>query len=111
MQKGDIILVRFPFTDLSSEKLRPALILSDESKSGDFILAFITTQLGQQEKHDILLSANYKDFQQTGLKKESILKLNKLTALNKRIILGKIGSLSSEVINQVNSNLKSLLKL
>ena len=111
MEKGDIVLIKFPFTDISSKKLRPALIITEESKFKDFILAFITTQSDQREKYDILLTTNFKDFQKTGLKKESILKLNKLTTLNKRMISGKIGSLTKELMNQVNNNLKDLFKI
>ena len=111
MKKGDIVLIKFPFTDFSSAKLRPALIITDESKSEDFILAFITTQLEQKEKYDVLLSIKFEDFQKTGLKKESILKLNKLTTLNKRMIVGKIGFLKGKLIDEVNNNLKSLFKI
>ena len=43
MKKGDIVLVKYPFTDFSSEKLRPALVLLPEDEEGDFLLAFITS--------------------------------------------------------------------
>ena len=111
MNKGDIVLVKFPFTDISSKKLRPALIITEESKFKDFILAFITTQFDQMEKYDMLLTADSKDFQKTGLKRESLLKLNKLTTLNKRMIVGKIGILTKELMNQVDNNLKGLFKI
>ncbi|MEK6823719.1 MAG: type II toxin-antitoxin system PemK/MazF family toxin [Nanoarchaeota archaeon] len=111
MNKGDIVLVKFPFTDISSKKLRPALIITEESKFKDFILAFITTQFDQMEKYDMLLTADSKDFQKTGLKRESLLKLNKLTTLNKRMIVGKIGILTKELMNQVDNNLKDLFKI
>ena len=42
MTKGDIILITFPFTDLSGSKLRPALVLAD--RSFDVTVCFITTQ-------------------------------------------------------------------
>ena len=43
MKKGDIVLVPFPFTDLTSEKNRPALVLLDHEE--DVTLAFITTKI------------------------------------------------------------------
>ncbi len=111
MQKGDIVLVRFPFTDLSSEKLRPALVLTEETKTGDVILAFITSQITQKEDIDILISESSDDFRQTGLKKESLIKLNKITTLNRRIIVGKIGKLSDADIIKVDAILKELFKI
>ncbi len=111
MEKGDIVLVRFPFSDIFSKKLRPALIMAEESKFKDIILAFITTQFDQKEKYDIILTADSKDFKKTGLKKESLLKLNKLTTLNRKMIVGKIGSLPKELMSQVDSNLRCLFKI
>jgi len=54
MAKGDIVLITFPFTDLSGNKLRPAVILAETSM--DFTVCFITTQIGWQEPTDILLT-------------------------------------------------------
>jgi mRNA interferase MazF len=45
-QRGDIVLVPFPFTDLSSTKKRPALIISNDevNVTGDFTVVMITSQ-------------------------------------------------------------------
>ena len=53
MAKGDIVLITFPFTDLSGSKLRPALILTESEL--DVTVSFITTQIGWREVTDILL--------------------------------------------------------
>lgn len=52
MAKGDIILIAFPFTDLSGSILRPAVILADNYE--DVTVTFITTQLKWQEPTDVL---------------------------------------------------------
>jgi mRNA interferase MazF len=63
MDKGDIILVKFPYTDFSGNKNRPALVLfSDEL---DVTVAFISTQLKWKEETDIVL----KPSMENGLKK------------------------------------------
>ncbi len=111
MKKGDIVLARFPFTDLSSEKLRPALVSVPENRNNDVVLAFITTQMDEEDVCDLLVSSKNPDFKKTGLKKDSLIKLNKLITLNKSIILGKIGQLSQKQIEETDKNLKQLLKI
>jgi len=60
MQKGDVILIIFPFTDLSGNKLRPALVVAETPT-----VLFITTQLKWQEPTDVILSPDSKN----GIKK------------------------------------------
>ena len=82
MKKGDIVLVRYPFTDLSSEKLRPALVLLAEDEEGDFLLAFITSAVIRKSTFDITLQKG-----KTGLLKDSTLRLKKIMTVHKSLIL------------------------
>lgn len=45
LQRGDIVSAWFPFADLSLQKLRPALVLNENTDQGDVILAFISTHI------------------------------------------------------------------
>ena len=63
MNKGDIVLIPFPFTDLSGIKNRPALILVDGEV--DITVSFITTQLKWQEDSDVRIEPT----QTNGLKR------------------------------------------
>ncbi len=63
MIKGDIVLIPFPYTDLSGNKLRPSVILAQTTL--DPTVCFITTQIAWQETTDVLLNAN----SASGLKK------------------------------------------
>lgn len=105
MVKGDIILINFPFTDLSGNKLRPAIILI-QSKL-DLTVCFVSTQLFFKEPTDILLKPTYTN----GIKKESIVRVSKIATLDKKLALGKIGSLNNHEMNELNLNLKLLLQL
>ncbi len=105
MKKGDIILLSFPFTDLKGQKVRPALILM--VSESDVIVAFITTQFKWQNQFDILLEAD----KINGLKRNSLVRLSKITTLDKELILGKLGYLDNNYIQLVNKNLFMLLNL
>ena len=105
MEKGDIVLIPFPFTDLKGNKNRPALVLINSDL--DITLAFISTQLMWKEDTDILL----KPSKNNGLKKVSLLRLAKLATIDKSLVLGRIGRMDANDIKHVNINLIKLLKL
>lgn len=105
MKKGDVVLLSFPFTDLKGKKIRPALVLVVSDL--DVIVAFITTQFKWQNPYDILLEPN--DF--NGLKKTSLVRLSKITTIDKDLILGKLGELDSLDMQIININIIKILNL
>lgn len=93
---GDIVLVPFPFTDLTSSKLRPALIVSkDGGHRDDVIVCFITSNLDQARDGTSLF---LEKGTQTGLKVRSAVKLHRIATLKKSIIIGKLGSVEKQVL-------------
>jgi len=105
MEKGDVVLIPFPFTDLKGNKNRPALVLI--SGSLDITVSFISTQLKWKEEYDIEL----KPSSANGLKKDSLLRLSKLATIDKELALGKLGTISKADMVIVNQNLRNLLQL
>ncbi len=105
MQKGDIVLIPFPFTDLKGSKNRPALVLIDNSQ--DVTLAFVSTQMKWKEATDVVLLPSIDN----GLKKESLLRLSKIATIDKALVLGKIGSVHNSTIKEINSSLIELFQL
>jgi len=105
MNKGDIVLIPFPFTDLSGIKNRPALILADGEV--DVTVSFITTQLKWQEDFDVKIEPS----QTNGLKKTSLIRLSKLATIDKDLVIGKLGNLSQEELTSVDKNLVKIFKL
>src|SRR3989344_1279757 len=106
MEKGTIVLVRVPFTDHSSEKLRPALIISTNNKR-DVCVAFISSVIPtNQEETDCVIRKKDEDFISTGLKKDSVFRMNKIATVDKEIIIGKLGKISKEFQSKLDKKLK-----
>ena len=105
MVKGDIVLINFPFTDLSGSKLRPAVILA--STHYDLTVSFITTQIGWQEPTDLNLIPSLLN----GIKKPSLLRTGKIATLDRTLAKGLLGRLTKDEITNLNNKLKTLLQL
>jgi len=113
MVRGTIILTLFPFTDLTSIKRRPAVVVSKHSKhKSDVIVAFISSVIPNElSETDLLFDSNRKDFQYSGLKKKSLIKLDKLLTLNKSIFTGELGVVNTDTLTEIDKRLKIALDL
>ena len=92
---GDIVLLKFPFTDGKSYKKRPALIINDFG-DGDVIVCRITSQI-YKTQNDIYIE-NWENF---GLKLPSVIRVHKLATLEKdtvEIIMGQIDNVIKEKV-------------
>lgn len=88
MKKGNVILAPFYFTDFTRYKLRLSLIVScGQSNPDDYIVAFISTILPNHSIHEthFIINSNESFFTNTGLKKTSLLKCDKLMTINQSI--------------------------
>ncbi len=108
--KGKIVLVPFPFTDLTASKLRPALVLYEGDK--DVIVAFISSKIpSEPSKADVLITKNHSAFKNAGLKVDSAIKLDKIATVLKDLIVGEIGELNEELRKEVNQKTKKVLEI
>ncbi|MCA6421694.1 MAG: type II toxin-antitoxin system PemK/MazF family toxin [Flavobacterium sp.] len=105
MAKGDIVLITFPFTNLSGSKLRPAIVLTETSL--DSTVCFITSQINWQEQTDVVLFPN----DQNGIKKQSLVRTSKIATIDKNLVQGLLGVLSANEITELNNKLKILFQL
>lgn len=105
MSKGDIVLIPFPFTNLAGTKLRPALVLIENTL--DVTVSFITTQLQWMEPTDIILQPQTGN----GIKKTSLVRLSKIATIDKSLIVGTIGNINQTQLTEVNLNLKILFQI
>jgi len=105
MPKGNIVLIPFPYTDLSGSKLRPALILAETPL--DVTVSFITTQLQWQELTDIILQPSHI----SGIKKISLIRLSKIATITKALVTGKIGTINQTQLADLNQKLKIIFQV
>ena len=104
-KRGDIVLVSFPFTDLSSSKRRPALVVSPDSfndAGSDLVLAAVTSQIS--EEATLIIVAD--DCVGGTLPKTSALKPTKLFTIHSTLVLRKICALRREKLDAVLDDLR-----
>jgi mRNA interferase MazF len=94
---GAIVLVRFPFSDLSQSKLRPAIVLADAGR-GDWVLCQITSN-PYSDTQAIMLSDE--SFRQGGLQRTSYARPAKLFTANHELMVAEVGVLTVEALRQV----------
>ncbi len=105
MTRGDIILIPFPFSDLSGQKVRPSLVLYADKDDRDMIVAFFTSNIITRGKYDLVVKAT----KWNNLKVESILRLVKLATIEKKMALGLLGKIEDEYMAMVHKNLHEIL--
>ncbi len=94
---GAIVLVPFPFTDLSATKVRPALVVSKSGRvSRDVVVCFITSRIEKDVPHALALQASGK----SGLKVPSLVRFDKIATLDRGIILGELGRVDGAVLRK-----------
>ena len=95
--RGDVVVVPFPFSDLSDYKKRPALIVA-ELEGDDRILCQITSQQFR-DRHAVTIDDS--SFKEGALQKISYVRPNRLFTADSRIVLYRVGCLKSDKIEEV----------
>jgi mRNA interferase MazF len=104
--KGDVVVIPFPFSNLTGAKRRPAFVVTD-LPGDDIILCQITSA----EKPDsFVLSLTNKDFVSGSLPVDSFIRPNKIFTADKNLVLYKRGHLSEMKINEVINTIISLFQ-
>ena len=102
-RRGDVVLVPFPFTDLTSSKKRPAVVISPDSfnaQQQDLVVVAITSQLTDSDDA-VLLTAP--DFSAGSLPKTSIVRPTKLFTMHSTLIIKKVAVLNDLKLDEILS--------
>lgn len=109
LDRGTIVLVPFPYTDLKAKKVRPALVLTDKARNkseGELVLCGITSNL-RDSPASILIDQS--DMARGKLLKPSRIKVGKLLTVHASVIRKQVGQVKGEVLRQVWKELQALL--
>lgn len=104
--KGDVVIVPFPFSDLSAVKRRPALVVAI-LPGDDAILCQITSQSVRDES---ALPLQDSDFVQGGLKKPSNIRPNRLFTADCALIVGLAGRIKPDAMSKVTDAIVRMLR-
>lgn len=116
LARGDVVLVQFPFTDLSVAKLRPALVVG-RVEGDDVILAFMTSRVadgaapGSSQRNapnpaECPLGPHQPEFRATGLKRATLVRLNKIATVHRRLVERRLGRIGPKTERAVAAGLR-----
>ena len=103
--RGSVVLVPFPFSDLSRSKLRPAIVLASVGR-GDWILCQVTSKAyGDQDAIEI----RQEDFETGGLRLDSYARPGKLFTAHDSLLRAEAGRLSAPAFERVRAGVLTVL--
>jgi len=112
MIKYSVVLVPFPFDDLSYSKVRPSLCLTSEiGNFNQVIIAFISSKIPDDlTESDLIIKKNSNNWQSTGLTIDSVIRLHKMVTIPKSLIKRKLGRINNETALIVTEKVKQLFE-
>jgi mRNA interferase MazF len=105
--KGEVVVIPFPFSDLSGSKRRPALVLADLA-GDDILLCQITSQNSPKDILAIPLLAA--DFKSGALSLASNIRPNRLFTADKTLIIKSVGVINAVIHQEVIDKIHSLIE-
>ena len=111
MKPGDMVLVRFPQTDLHSGKLRPALVIAKTpGRYGDLLLALVSSRTYQAiPDFDEIICSSDSDYIASGLKTPSVVRLGRLATVETSVVNARLGRISSRRMRDIRDRLTEWL--
>ena len=107
IRPGQVALLRFPQTDLSTGKPRPVALLGKvPGPYDDWLVCMISSQLHQEVRgFDEVVYGSDEDFTRSGLKVTSVLRISRVAVVEGDVLLGAVGEISPERLRRVRGRL------
>ncbi|HUU42019.1 MAG TPA: type II toxin-antitoxin system PemK/MazF family toxin [Desulfatiglandales bacterium] len=111
IRERQVVLFRFPQTNQTTGKLRPALVIRKvPGPRDDWLICMISSRFSQEvTDFDETISENDDDFISSGLKQASVIRIARLAVVEKYILLGAIGEISATRLNRIKNRISDWL--
>ncbi len=110
LKQRDIVLIPIPFTDLASQKKRPAIIISSDKyneTNEDIVVVALTSNI---EPRDFTVTLTSNDLENGTLKVTSMIRVDKIYTLNKSIVLKTFGRVKPDILIKIKDLILKLIE-
>jgi len=110
LRQRDIVLIPIPFTDLASQKKRPAIIISSDTyneSNEDIVVVALTSNIEPRE-FSVMLTGN--DLEDGALKVTSMVRVDKIYTLNKSIVIKTFGRVKPDILTKIKCTILKLIE-
>lgn len=104
-------MVRFPFTDLTSTKVRPCLVWAIYGEDVIVLGLFSRVRTGSLRRTWVLIEVRHAQFTATGLIQTSLLRAEKIAVIHKSVFQRKLGSLPQDLMTRAEQAVKAALHI
>ena len=107
-KQGEIVLIPIPFTDLSSQKRRPVVIVSNDAynnKTSDIVVVAMTSNPASVD-YSFAITAT--DLEKGALNRPSKIRVDKIYTLSQTIIVKTFGQVNTKTLERIRQTLKTL---
>lgn len=108
-EQGDIVIIPVPFTDLTSQKRRPVIVISNNTynrKTDDIVVVALTSNPTETDYSFTITSS---DLELGMLNRPGKVRTDKIYTLSQSIVLKRFGRISSDVLDRIRNMLKHLI--
>ena len=107
-EQGDIILIPIPFTDLSSQKRRPVIVVSNDTynrKTRDIVVVAMTSN---PDAVDYSFAVTSSDLEKGTLNRPGKVRVDKIYALSQSIVVKTFGRVNATTLDRIRKTLQDL---
>jgi mRNA interferase MazF len=115
VQRGDVVLVDFPYPGGKGSKVRPAVVVQNDKDNGRLLNTIVAQITGTTHRAaqatQVLIELNTPEGAQAGVQFDSVVNCVNLVTLEKKKMISKIGNLTQPLVQQVGNALKVAMDL